>query len=73
MLEDRDPLRYTDRKDWIIQEARKLGLSDEQIILKLTVGRQYPDVKQAAKDWSLFLGKSYGEFMKLARRGPGRR
>jgi len=72
--DDPDPLRYTDRKDWLVAQARGKGLSDEQIIRRLTEGRQWSEVKEIALVWCDFLGMPCGDFLKIARPyGPGRR
>ncbi|MBA7668365.1 hypothetical protein ES703_76475 [subsurface metagenome] len=60
-------LRYTTDRKAIIELAREDGMSNYQIIVKLTQGRSYKETKSVATKWHEHLGITYGVFMKMAR------
>ena len=65
MPEDR--LVYTSNKESLVRLAREKGLTNYQIIVKITQSRTYDETKKIAKEWCEYLGLSYGAFMKMAR------
>ncbi|MGA2363450.1 MAG: hypothetical protein ABSG73_13455 [Candidatus Aminicenantales bacterium] len=64
---------YYHSKDWLIEQAKASGLSTEEIVLMITRAYQYKEAVRNAKSYAPLLGISYGDFMKIARRGPGKR
>lgn len=60
-------LVYTTDRESIVKMAKEKGLTNYQIIVKITQGRSYEETREVAKEWCKYLGLSYGAFMKLAR------
>ncbi len=60
-------LVYTTRREYLVREAKAKGLTNYQIIVKITQGTSYKVTQEIAKKWCEYLGISYGAFMKLAR------
>jgi len=71
MPEDDPP--YFHSKDWLIENAIATGLTTEEIVMMITRAYQYKEVVRHARSYAPLLGISYGDFMKIARRGPGKR
>ncbi len=61
-------LVFSDDKRDLIKLARQKGLTDEQIVLKLTQGHTYLDCRTMAPVWAKEIGITASEFMVLARR-----
>jgi hypothetical protein len=72
MMREDDP-PYFHSKDWLIEQAKASGLTTEEIVLMITRAYQYKEVVRNAKSYAPLLGISHGDFMKIARRGPGKR
>ena len=67
MSNSRSKLVFSSDRELLIKMAKEKGLSDYQIIVRLTQGNTYQEICHIAKEWCQYFGMSYGEFMKLAR------
>jgi hypothetical protein len=63
-----DPRRYSNDRKELIAAARKQGKTTQEIVLILTKGRNYAEVRAAAKNWAGELSISQAEFVRMAGR-----
>jgi hypothetical protein len=67
-LHSADPVRYSSDRRALIAEARKRGKTTQQIVVILTKGSSYAEVRILAEQWASELGISQADFVRVAGR-----
>lgn len=65
-MSNRDLVYSTNPAD-VVQIARRSGMTDEQIIRAITIGKSYPTVREIAAVYASLLGITEAVFVRVAR------
>jgi hypothetical protein len=59
---------YSSDHEWLVRTAREAGLSDAQILAKVTSGRVRADRLKLIREWARDLGLTEAEALDIARK-----